>query len=166
MIQSLPKFVRKTSIISSVCSSLIIGLITISQAGGPPPGTTKPPTQAPSTQQSETTPSLPRFPEPASRVRPSNGRSTLRLINHTNAVVEYQVIGGPHRTLGETAVVELYELPIPLTITYQRSDGGLLLVNPRNISPRVLEVRFNTTEDFDLDTKSLNINSRGRILLN
>lgn len=223
--QYLPKFVKNTSVISAICSSLMTGLITMSQAGGPPPGTTKPPTQ-PSTEestevesetteptrrqrpganqqednsepptgggkpaevesetteptrrqppttesaptpQSETTEPPPKFPEPAGRVAPVENLTTLRLINQTDAVISYQVIGGRHRTLGERSVVELSELPVPLTLTYQRSDGGLLLVRPRGISPGVLEVRFNATEDFDLDTKSLNINGRGGVFLN
>ncbi|NES06440.1 MAG: hypothetical protein F6K22_28675 [Okeania sp. SIO2F4] len=192
MIQFLSNFVKRTFIISGIGSSLMI--ITISQAGGPPPGTkppaadrqedtsepsgnrgkpvevepetTEPTRRQPPTQQSETTQPPPQFPEPAGRVAPVEGLITLRLINQTGAVIEYQVIGGRHRTLGETSVVELSELPIPLTLTYQRSDGGLLMVRPRSISPRLLEVIFNPTEDFDLDTKSLNITGKGGVFLN
>ena len=60
----------------------------------------------------------------------------------------------------------LSEVPIPLTLTYQRPDGGLILVRPRNISSTVLEVIFHPTEDFDLDTNSLNISGKGQISLN
>ncbi|MEM1169559.1 MAG: hypothetical protein AAGJ08_10895 [Cyanobacteria bacterium P01_H01_bin.35] len=192
MIQFLSNFVKTTSIISAISSSLMI--ITISQAGGPPPGTnppatneqedtsepsgnrgkpvevepetTEPTRRQPPTQQSETTQPPPEFPEPASRVTPVEGFITLRLINQTGAVIGYQVIGGRHRILGESSVVELSELPIPVTLTYQRPDGGLLLVSPRRISSGVLEVIFNPTEDFDLDSKSLNISAKGRIFLN
>ncbi len=192
MIQFLSNFVKRTFIISGIGSSLMI--ITISQAGGPPPGTkppasnqqedtsepsgnrgkpvevepetTEPTRRQPPTQQSETTQPPPQFPEPAGRVTPVEGFITLRLINQTGAVIGYQVIGGRHRTLGETSVVELSELPIPLTLTYQRPDGGLLLVRPRSISPRLLEVIFNPTEDFNLDTKSLNITGKGGVFLN
>lgn len=198
MTQFFSKFVKKTSIISAIGSSLMI--VTISQAGGPPTGTKPPaaerqedtsepssdrgkpvevepettePTRRqspnidrPPTQQSETTQPLPQFPEPAGRVTPIEGLITLRLINQTGAVIEYQVIGGRHRILGETSVVELSELPIPLTLTYQRSDGGLLIVRPRSISPTLLEIIFNPTEDFDLDTKSLNITGKGGVFLN
>ena len=215
MIQYLSKLVEKTPIVSTICSSLMMGLITVAMAGGPPPGTTKPPTQPstkepaeveenteplrrqppasqpssdqgtpvedepetsdpprrqppnvgnPSVQQINQTPR--QFPEPAGRVTPIEGLITLRLINHTDALIRYQVIGGRHRTLGERSVVEIYELPVPLTLTYQRPDGGLLLVSPRGISNRVLEVRFNSTEDFGLDTKSLNITGKGGVFLN
>ena len=126
-----------------------------------PPNTTNP-----ATRQLQTTEPPPKFPEPAGRVTPVESLTTLRLINQTDAVIRYQVIGGRYRTLGERSVVELSELPIPLTLTYQRSDGGLLLVRPRGVSPGLLEVRFNATEDFDLDTKSLNISGRGGVFLN
>ncbi|WP_143437750.1 hypothetical protein [Hydrocoleum sp. CS-953] len=192
MIQFLSNFVKTTSIISAIGSSLMI--ITISHAGGPPPGTkppatnqqedtsepsgnrgkpvevepenTEPTRRQPPTQQPETTQPPPQFPEPAGRVTPVEGIITLRLINQTGAVIGYQVIGGRHRILGESSVVELSELPIPLTLTYQRPDGGLLLVRPQRISSRVLEVIFNPTEDFDLDTKSLNITGKGGVFLN
>ena len=171
------KFIQKVPIITAFSSSLMIVIIAVSQAGGPPPGTTKPPTEVesetteptrrqPPTQESETTEPPPQFPEPAGRVTPGEGIITLRLINQTDAVINYQVIGGRHRTLGERSVAELSELPIPLTLTYQRPDGGLLLVSPRGISSRVLEVRFNATEDFSLDTKSLNISGKGGVFLN
>ncbi len=186
MIQFFSNLVKRTSIISAIGSSLMI--ITISQAGGPPPGTNPPttnqqePTFEPSgdrgkpvevepegtepTRRQPLTQPPPEFPKPAGRVMPVEGFITLRLINQTGAVIGYQVIGGRHRTLGETSVVELSELPIPLTLTYQRPDGGLLLVNPRSISPRLLEVIFHPTENFDLDTKSLNITGKGGVVLN
>ena len=223
--QSLPKFVKNIPIIGAFCSILMMGLITISQSGGTPPGTTELPTQpsteepdevesdtteptrrqppgvnqqedsseppadsgkpvevepeptkptpsqpptteTPATPKSETTQPPPKFPEPAGRVTPVENLTTLRLINQTDAVITYQVIGGQYRTLGERSVVELSKLPIPLTLTYQRSDGGLLLVRPQSVSPGVLEIRFNATEDFDLDTKSLNITGRGGVFLN
>ncbi|MGK7921973.1 MAG: hypothetical protein AB4080_18415 [Trichodesmium sp.] len=230
------KFMQKFPIITALSSSLMIAIIAVSQAGGPPLGTTKPPTgkpvevesepteptrrqppetnqqednsepsgdmekptevesqrneptrrqrpganqqtevesqrneptrRQPPTQESETTEPPPKFPEPAGRVTPGEGIITLRLINQTDAVINYQVIGGRYRTLGERSVVELSELPIPLTLTYQRPDGGLLLVSPQGISSRVLEVRFNATEDFSLDSKSLNISGKGGVFLN
>ncbi len=123
-------------------------------------------TEPAATPKSEPGQPPPKFPEPAGRVSPVENLTTLRLINQTDAVITYQLIGGRYRTLGERSVVELSELSVPLTLTYQRSDGGLLLVNPRGISPGVLEVRFNATEDFDLDSKSLNINGRGGVFLN
>ncbi|ABG52328.1 hypothetical protein Tery_3209 [Trichodesmium erythraeum IMS101] len=186
MIQFLSNFIKRISIISVIGSNLMI--ITISQAGGPPPDTkppivnqqedtsnssnhrgkpvkvepktTKPTHRQSPTQQSETTDS------PPDRIRSDLGLITLRLINQTGAIIEYQVIGGQYMTLGGTSVVELSKLSIPLTLTYQRPDGGLILVRYQSISPTVLEVIFHPTEDFDLDTNSLNISGKGQISLN
>ncbi|MDY7023312.1 MAG: hypothetical protein SWJ54_18510 [Cyanobacteriota bacterium] len=110
----------------------------------------------------------PRFPEP-SAILSLNGRQsvTLRLVNTTNAVISYQVIEGTgERTLGESSQVELQGLPVPLNLTYRRQDGGLLLVIPEPVEPGVLEVRFEPTGSFFLDTKSLNITGTGSVFLN
>ena len=186
MIQSLSNFIKRTSIISTIGSSLMI--ITISQAGGPPTGTKTPvvnqqkgtsktfdnrekPVEAetkthnpkrpqPPTQHSET------IESPPNMIRSGQGLITLRLINQTGAIIQYQVIGGPSLTLGETSVVELSGLSIPITLTYQRPDGGLILVRPQSIHSKVLEVIFDSTADFNLDTKSLNISAQGKLYLN
>ncbi|MCL2923483.1 MAG: hypothetical protein MGF17_02340 [Trichodesmium sp. MAG_R04] len=60
-------------------------------------------------------------------IRSGQGLITLRLINQTGAIIQYQVIGGPYLILGETSVVELSGLSIPITLTYQLPDGGLIL---------------------------------------
>jgi hypothetical protein len=91
----------------------------------------------------------------------------MRLINVTDAIVIYQVIEGTgERTLGQRSQVELQGLPIPLNLTYRRQDGGLLLVVPKAVEPGVLEVRFEPTGSFFLDTKSLNITGTGSVFLN
>ncbi|MEL7039418.1 MAG: hypothetical protein AAFO04_27955 [Cyanobacteria bacterium J06592_8] len=110
----------------------------------------------------------PRFPEP-SAILSLNGRQsvTLRLVNTTNTVITYQVIEGTgERTLGEGSQVELQGLPVPLNLTYRRQDGGLLLVIPEAVEPGVLEVRFEPTGSFFLDTKSLNVTGTGSVFLN
>ena len=186
MIQSLSNFIKRTSIISTIGSSLMI--ITISQAGGLPTSTKTPvvnqqkgtsktfdnrekPVEAetkthnpkrpqPPTQHSET------IESPPNMIRSGQGLITLRLINQTGAIIQYQVIGGPSLTLGKTSVVELSGLSIPITLTYQRPDGGLILVRPQSIHSKVLEVIFDSTADFNLDTKSLNISAQGKLYLN
>ncbi|MGC9527734.1 MAG: hypothetical protein ACP5D7_19545 [Limnospira sp.] len=164
----------------------------IALAGGPPPQQGKPAIQEPAGKPVEVeengggTPSAPaspfqpgdrpvedteepppQFPLPSARVSPVNGQVTLRLVNSTNTVVEYQVVGGTRqRILGQQSETVLERLPIPLNLTYQRGDAGLLLVRPRAVEDGVLEVRFNVTDDLDFDTKSLNINEQGTVFLN
>jgi len=122
----------------------------------------------PQGEQPRTSEPPPRFPEP-SAILSLNGRQsvTMRLINVTDAIVIYQVIEGTgERTLGQRSQVELQGLPIPLNLTYRRQDGGLLLVVPKAVEPGVLEVRFEPTGSFFLDTKSLNITGTGSVFLN
>ena len=165
--------------ISLLCSSLIVGLSPALFAGGPPPQRRGKPVEAepaeshPSTPHPTTTSETPtqsqpaQFPLPSGRVSPVNGLVTLKLVNHTNAVINYQVVGGTReRVLGEQSQTELIGFPIPLTLTYQRQDSGLLIVLTKSTAPGVLEVRFQGTNNFDLDTKSLNIPKSGSVFLN
>ncbi|MCL2931957.1 MAG: hypothetical protein MGG11_06640 [Trichodesmium sp. MAG_R03] len=186
MLQSLCNFIKRTSIISAIGSSLMI--ITISQAGGPAPGTKAPvvnqqkDTFKPSDNRGKPVEAEPKTNDPIRRQPPIQQSETiesssnmiksdqvlitLRLINQTGAIIQYQVIGGPYLILGETSVVELSKLSTPITLTYQRPDGGLILVRPQSMSSKVLEVIFHPTEDLDLDTRSLNISAKGQISLN
>ena len=110
----------------------------------------------------------PRFPEP-SAILSLNGRQSvnIRLINTTGSPISYQVIEGTgERTLGANSQIELQGLPVPLNLTYRRQDDGLLLVIPEAVEPGVLEVRFEPTGSFFLDTKSLNITGTGSVFLN
>lgn len=110
----------------------------------------------------------PRFPEPSAMMS-LNGRQsvTVKLVNTTDAAITYQVIEGTgERTLEGSSQVELQGLPIPLNLTYRRQDGGLLLVVPKAVEQGVLEVRFQPTGNFFLDTRSLNITGTGSVFLN
>ncbi len=163
-------------------SSLILSLAVVASAGGPPPERRGKPVQnedsrgKPVKKEPRTTPPASkthppaepdRFPLPSARVSPVNGRVTLRLINPTNTLINYQVVGGTReRTLGQQSQTELVGLTLPLNLTYQRQDSGLLLVFPKSTEPGVLEVRFQATSDFDKDTKSLNIPENGSVFLN
>lgn len=153
-------------------ASVFVGLSTLTLAGGPPPG--KPVQQEPARQAPQNTPNQnqsetnipPRFPLPSARVASVDGVVTLRLVNNTNAVIQYQLVGGTReRVLGQQSTVELQATP-PISMTYQRQDNGLLLVVPEVTERGVLEVRFQATNNLDVDTKSLNINEAGSVFLN
>jgi hypothetical protein len=154
------------------CSSLILRVAVIASAGGPSTEQRGKPVQ----EEPRTTPPAAKthppeepdqFPLPSARVSPVNARVTLRLVNTTNTLINYQVVGGTReRTLGQQSETVLTAFPLPLTLTYQRQDGGLLLVFPKSTEAGVLEVRFQATSDFDKDTKSLNIPKNGSVFLN
>jgi hypothetical protein len=58
-------------------------------------------------------------------------------------------------------------LEASLTLTYQRPDGGLLLVRPQaTATPGMLQVSFGATTDLGADTKSMEVQEDGRVFLN
>ncbi|HLO48279.1 MAG TPA: hypothetical protein VK211_07655 [Kamptonema sp.] len=168
--------------VAGLSASLLVSLSTISLAGGPPPqgkptaqpDSTGPATAQPATAQPATTPVAPqttapaRFPLPSARVEPSEGVVTIKLVNTTNALIGYQVVGDTQpRTLGEQSEIQLKNLKTPVTITYQRQDGGLLIVRPQaTATPGFLQVSFAATTDLGSDTKSMNVQADGGVFLN
>lgn len=147
-------------------------LSAIALAGGPPPGKPSRPQAAPATTQPQPTSSSekddlpPRFPLPSAKVAAVNGVVTIKLINNTNTPIQYQLIGGTRQELlAQNATIQV-QGSLPITLTYQRQDGGSLLVRPKPTSAGVLEVEFEVTNNFSLDTRSMNINQGGSVFLN
>ena len=184
---------KKISLLAATCGGLLVSLATLSQAGGPPPQQGKPvsqpaetpsetpaateepvsqPTPAaspgPSGMPSTPTDAPPRFPMPSARVTPAEGGIVIKLVNNTNAVINYQIVGVTQpRTLGEQSEILLQALPVPITLTYQRPDGGLVLVRPQATAmPGMLQVSFGATTEVAADTKSLEIQEDGKVILN
>jgi len=171
---------KKISLLAATCGGLLVSLATLSQAGGPPPQPGKPVSQ-PETMPAgkpvgEPSPAMTpgsdappaRFPMPSGRVTPMEGMVVIKLVNTTNAVINYQVIGvTPPRTLGEQSEILLKNIKVPITLTYQRPDGGLLLVRPQaTATPGMLQVSFGATTDLGADTKSMEVQEDGRVFLN
>ena len=171
---------KKISLLAATCGGLLVSLATLSQAGGPPPQQGKPVSQPAATPAANeepvsqptpaatTTDAPPRFPLPSARVTPSEGMIVIKLVNTTNAVINYQIVGvTPQRTLGEQSEILLKTIQVPITLTYQRPDGGLLLVRPQATAmPGMLQVSFGATTDLATDTKSLEIQEDGKVILN
>ena len=109
-----------------------------------------------------------RFPMPGARVTPTAGTVAIKLVNTTNAIINYQVVGVTQpRTLGEQSEILLNNLKAPLTLTYQRPDGGLLLVRPQATAMQgMLQVSFGATTDLGVDTKSMEVQEDGKVILN
>ncbi|MDZ7962428.1 MAG: hypothetical protein RMY34_31945 [Aulosira sp. DedQUE10] len=127
------------------------------------------PQQVPSQQNSVTEPSLRQQGQsPVATVALNNGNVNVRLVNDTGAKVTYQVIGDTNeRSLSGKSDVVLQGLRAPLTVTFQRPDGGLLSVNAQPSSETgMLEVRLNATTDLAQDTKAMQIQSNGSVFLN
>ncbi|MFB2937507.1 hypothetical protein ACE1B6_19840 [Aerosakkonemataceae cyanobacterium BLCC-F154] len=100
-------------------------------------------------------------------VRTVNGLVNLRLVNNSGADIAYQVIGETQpRYLQGNNDINLRSVDTPTTLTFYRPDGGFLAVNPRPVSPGVLEVRFEPTSSFSLDKSALRIQPSGAVFLN
>lgn len=173
---------KKAGLVLLFCGSILLTFTNLTFAGGPPPqtqptsepdGTSTQPmnTATPATSQSTpaqtTTKIPPRFPLPSARVKPGLTKISLKLVNKTNTLINYQVIGDTQqRTLGEKSQVVLENIKIPVNMTYQRADGGFLLVFPNAINPNTLELTFTATNDSNLDTKTMEIQTQGGVFLN
>jgi hypothetical protein len=178
---------KKYSLLAAACVGLLVSIATISLAGGPPPqgkpvseptppaneqpDSEKPtpsPTPSPSEKPVAPEDAPPRFPLPSARVTPTEGIVVIKLVNTTNALINYQIVGVTQpRTLGEQSEIVLQNLKTPLTLTYQRPDGGLLLVRPQaTATPGMLQVSFGATTDLGADTKSMEVQEDGKVILN
>ncbi|MBD2453701.1 hypothetical protein H6G80_06380 [Nostoc sp. FACHB-87] len=106
---------------------------------------------------------------PSATIALANGKVDVRLINDTGAKVTYQVIGDTEaRSLEGKSNVMLQGISAPVTVTFQREDGGLLLVTPQasTTQPGMLEVTLNEATDLSQDTKAMRIQQNGSVFLN
>lgn len=127
------------------------------------------PQQVPSQQNSVTEPSLSQQGQrPVATVALNNGNVNVKLVNDTGANVTYQIIGDTNeRSLSGKSDVVLQNLRAPITVTFQREDGGLLSVNAQSSSETgLLEVRLDETTDVAQDAKAMRIQSNGSVFLN
>ncbi|MBD2354049.1 hypothetical protein H6G41_05335 [Tolypothrix sp. FACHB-123] len=127
-------------------------------------GTYSTPQQVPSTSNSVTSPSQ----SPVATVALlENANVNIRLVNDTGANITYQVVGDTNeRSLGGQSDVILQGLRAPITVTFQRADGGLISVNAQASETGLLEVRLDETTDVAQDKKAMRIQSNGSVFLN
>ncbi|NEO99994.1 MAG: hypothetical protein F6K58_15205 [Symploca sp. SIO2E9] len=115
--------------------------------------------------------SQPPLPEtqsaPVTRVIPQGQRISVTLKNNTNALITYEAIGHTEeRTLLGREEVILQNLPLPVTITTVRQDGGLLDVIPTSTQPGMLEVLLEADPTFDDIKGTLSIQENGQVYVN
>ncbi|NJR39974.1 MAG: hypothetical protein HC781_15565 [Leptolyngbyaceae cyanobacterium CSU_1_4] len=107
-------------------------------------------------------------PTPDSAMTPIEGKVNIRFINETGAVIEYQVVGDTeYRTLAGDGEMILRSLPVATSLTFRRTDSGLLRVQFRaDDPPGTIVVRVSATNDFALDRTTLYIDQQGMIFFN
>jgi hypothetical protein len=103
---------------------------------------------------------------PKAKVSVNRDRMNVSLINRTNATIAYQVVGDTQmRTLSGRERVTLKGVRVPLTLTLDRQDSGLLDVVPQQSTqtPDTLEVTLNTTTDLAADGTTMTIEQDGSV---
>ncbi|MGB7442621.1 MAG: hypothetical protein WA919_16275 [Coleofasciculaceae cyanobacterium] len=104
---------------------------------------------------------------PSTTITPINGKVSVKLINETNAQITYQVVGETEtRTLFGKSDVTLQGLNAPVTVTFDRPDGGLLRVNAKASDTSMLEVILRETTNLGVDKSALTIQEDGTVFLN
>ncbi len=105
---------------------------------------------------------------PSARIALANGRVNVRLVNDTAANITYQVIGDTApRSLAGKSDVTLQGLSAPVTVTFEREDGGQLTVTPQPSSEAGnLEVTFNEATDATQGRSAMRIEPSGSVFLN
>jgi len=106
--------------------------------------------------------------EPSATIALADGKANIVLINDTGANVTYQVIGDTApRVLAGKSRTNLRGLSTPVTVTFQREEGGLLMVTPRTVEEKgSLEVTLKETTDVNQDKSTMRIQENGSVFLN
>jgi hypothetical protein len=105
-------------------------------------------------------------PAPIATVSLSSGRVTVQLKNTVNTPITYQAIGHTdERILAPRSEVTLQDLPAPVTITFLRSDSGLLRVEPVvNAGPGQLMLMLNEATGLTDSQASVRVQTTGSVL--
>jgi hypothetical protein len=106
-------------------------------------------------------------PAPIATVSLRSGRVTVQLKNAVNTPITYQAIGHTEeRILAPKSEVTLQDLPAPVTITFLRSDSGLLRVAPMmmNSEPGNLMLMLNEAAGLSDSQGSVRIQTTGKVL--
>ena len=100
------------------------------------------------------------------KLSPETGRATVMLMNNTGAEVTYEVIGQtPPRLLAAGESTQLEALPIPVTITAERQNFGLVDMAVMVDEAGMLDVALERSE-FDEVQGALRIREDGFVFVN
>ena len=96
---------------------------------------------------------------------PQMGNVNVFLKNATNTPITYQVLGNTQqRTLAARGEIMLKALPVPVTVTFLRSDGGLVNALPiANSQPGVLDLTLNGARGLIDSQTTVRIMSNGKV---
>ena len=103
---------------------------------------------------------------PVAYVLPGNSPVAVEIINRTNTAITYEAIGETRdRTLSGGEEVMLMDLQIPLTVTFERPDGGLIQAQPEIIAPGEIRIYLSEANNLDSDISNMRIDTNGSMYL-
>ena len=96
----------------------------------------------------------------------NSGQVNVKLKNMTNAQMIYQAIGHTEqRVLTAGSEVALQNLPAPVSITFLRSDGGLIKVMPAESSEQgVLDLMMHEGTSLNDSQNTVRVQSDGKVV--
>ena len=96
---------------------------------------------------------------------PQMGKVNVFMKNATDTPITYQVLGNTQqRTLAAREEIMLQALPAPATLTFLRSDGGLVNAVPiGNSEPGVLDLTLNGAMGLSDSQTTVRIQSSGKV---
>lgn len=130
------------------------------------------PSTSPRTPPSPSEPVIqPPLPEsqqpPSATVALKEGKLNIKLINTTNAAINYQVIGDTNqRILEGDSDATLQGITTPVSLTFGRADKGLLRVTTKATSSGLLEVTLDETTNLDEDKTTVVVQPSGEVYIN
>jgi hypothetical protein len=108
------------------------------------------------------------LPPAGTQIAPVNGTVTVKLVNKTNAAINYQAVGDTEfRTLAGAASITLQKLKTPITLSAYRQDRGFLNMMLKVIGNKTqaLEITLDATTDFSADKTIIRIESTGLVFV-
>jgi hypothetical protein len=103
---------------------------------------------------------------PVAYVMPRNAPIAVQIINRTNTEINYEAIGETRdRILTGGDETMLTNLQIPLTVTFERPDGGLIQAEPEVIAPGQIRIYLDEANSLDSDITNMRIDLNGEMFL-
>jgi hypothetical protein len=105
--------------------------------------------------------------EATAKVAPISGRVHVQLYNNIGTQVVFEVPGYMMPTVLEPGKeITIQDLPIPATLKFSRTDGGLLKVQPQTPKqPNTLNVALDEASPLNDDSGLVQIQENGQVVL-
>ncbi|MBO0352151.1 hypothetical protein J0895_24325 [Phormidium pseudopriestleyi FRX01] len=154
---------KNPGLLGAVFSSLLLGAVAFPVAGI---AQNTPTEQNELQAQAQPMPLPQNVQMPVAYVLPGNAPVAVEIINRTNTSITYEAIGETRdRTLVGGDEAMLMNLQIPLTVTFERPDGGLIQARPEIIAPGQIRIYLDEANNLDSDISNMRIDLNGSMYL-